>query len=162
MGYTPQLLAGTWVGCDDRFIQIENGAYMGGTAARPIWEAFFKKVYADKSLGIDKDAAFLKPADLDNEANSADSFWYNDPSMDDSQDNNANEGEYSIDTSTYIPPESQNPTDDDVPKRDQKKDTSKAPRIGEMKPQDDKKEKKNIFKKIFGGKKDKDDPENDY
>jgi penicillin-binding protein 1A len=161
MGYTPQLLAGTWVGCDDRFIQIENGAYMGGTAARPIWEAFFKKVYADKSLGIDRDASFLKPADLDNEANSADSFWYNDPSLSDSQNNGVNEGDYSIDTTTYIPPESQNPTDDDVPKKDPKKDSAKAPRIGEMKPDDDKKEKKNIFKKIFG-KKDKDNPGNDY
>lgn len=43
MGYTPQLLAGAWVGCDDRFITIESAAFYGGTAARPIWQAFFKK-----------------------------------------------------------------------------------------------------------------------
>ena len=72
MGYVPQLLAGTWIGADDRFIRIENNLGYGGQAARPIWEAFFKKVYADKSLTIDKKATFVKPADLDNEINSAD------------------------------------------------------------------------------------------
>ena len=65
-------LAGTWVGCDDRFITIESSAYFGGSVARPIWEAFFKKVYADKTLGIDKDARFAKPAEMENEFNSAD------------------------------------------------------------------------------------------
>ena len=54
MGYTPQLLAGVWIGCDDRFIRIESAGGYGGAAARPIWEAFFKKVYADKTLGIRK------------------------------------------------------------------------------------------------------------
>jgi penicillin-binding protein 1A len=60
MGYTPQLLAGVWVGCDDRFIRLnKNDARgYGGTAARPIWEAFYKKVYADKKLGIDREARF--------------------------------------------------------------------------------------------------------
>jgi penicillin-binding protein 1A len=72
MGYTPQLLGGAWVGCDDRFIQIGSASYYGGTAARPIWESFFKKVYADKTLGIDAKALFQKPADLLNEMNSAD------------------------------------------------------------------------------------------
>src|SRR6185503_9874695 len=36
MGFTPQLLAGTWVGCDDRFITLESSAYFGGSVARPI------------------------------------------------------------------------------------------------------------------------------
>src|SRR5690606_22443297 len=72
MGFTPQLLAGAWIGCDDRFIRNESSGGFGGTAARPIWEAFFAKVYADKSLGIDKNARFVKPANLDNEINSAD------------------------------------------------------------------------------------------
>ena len=43
-----------------------------GGIARPIWEHFFKKVYADKTLGIDKDAKFVKPAEMENEINSAD------------------------------------------------------------------------------------------
>ena len=40
--------------------------------ARPICEYFLKKVLADKKLGIDKDAKFVKPAELENEINSAD------------------------------------------------------------------------------------------
>jgi penicillin-binding protein 1A len=68
MGFTPQLLAGAWVGCDDRFVRLENNLGMGGQAARPIWEYFFKKVYADKTLGIDKDAKFIKPEVMENKA----------------------------------------------------------------------------------------------
>lgn len=67
-GYSPQLLAGTWVGCDDRFIQISSKAGMGGAAARPIYEYFFQKVYADKTLGIEKDARFVQPESMKNEA----------------------------------------------------------------------------------------------
>ncbi|HEY0058099.1 MAG TPA: transglycosylase domain-containing protein, partial [Flavisolibacter sp.] len=72
IGYSPQLLAGTWIGCDDRFIRIESGEGYGGLAARPIWESFFKKVYADKTLGIDQKAVFQKPADLQNQMLDAD------------------------------------------------------------------------------------------
>src|SRR4249919_1197466 len=67
MGYTPQLLGGVWIGCDDQFIRLENNLGMGGEAARPIWEYFFKKVLADKSLGVDKDAKFSVPAEIQNE-----------------------------------------------------------------------------------------------
>ncbi|MDP4247756.1 MAG: transglycosylase domain-containing protein, partial [Bacteroidota bacterium] len=51
MGYTPQLMAGAWIGCDDRFIHLEGGLGYGAQAARPIWEYFFAKVMADKTLG---------------------------------------------------------------------------------------------------------------
>lgn len=64
MGYTPQLLAGTWVGCDDRFIQLEGRSSDGGHIARPIWENFFHLALADKSLGLDKNARFIKPDSL--------------------------------------------------------------------------------------------------
>ena len=160
MGYTPQLLAGTWVGCDDRFIQIESAAFYGGTAARPIWEAFFKKVYADKSLGISKEAAFLKPADLDNATLNADDFGAWDPYQTDSINNGMDAGDY-LDTTTNIPPESQLPDDENAPKKEpKKKDSTKANKIGEMKEPEEK--KKNIFQKIFN-KKDKDKkPDNDY
>lgn len=68
MGFTPQLLAGTWVGCDDPFIRLESGLGYGGRAAMPIWEYFFKKVYADKTLDIDKGARFVQPENMRNEA----------------------------------------------------------------------------------------------
>jgi penicillin-binding protein 1A len=64
LGYTPQLLAGTWIGCDARFIHLESGLGDGGKAAAPIWEYFFKKIYADKSLGIEKNARFQKPENM--------------------------------------------------------------------------------------------------
>jgi penicillin-binding protein 1A len=65
VGYTPQLLAGVWVGCDDRFIRSNNGnAYQGGKAAAPIWKYFFRRVLADKTLKIRKDTTFKKPASM--------------------------------------------------------------------------------------------------
>ena len=64
MGYTPQLLAGAWVGCDERFIHLDDKSSDGGHIARPIWEFFFTKALADKSLGLDRNARFVKPDSL--------------------------------------------------------------------------------------------------
>jgi len=69
MGYTPQLLAGSWVGFEYTFMRNQGD---GSRIARPITEYFFRKVLADKKLGIDRDAKFVKPAELENEINSAD------------------------------------------------------------------------------------------
>ena len=65
IGYTPQLLAGAWVGCDDPFLKI-RWTYGGNEMAMPEWAYFMQKVYADKRLGIDPKAIFQKPAELDN------------------------------------------------------------------------------------------------
>jgi penicillin-binding protein 1A len=67
MGYTPQLLAGVWIGCDDRFIQLQGGLGDGGHAARPIWEYFFLKALADKTLGLNKQAKFIQPETMKNQ-----------------------------------------------------------------------------------------------
>jgi len=69
IGYTPQLLAGSWVGFEYNFMRNTSD---GNTIARPITEYFFKKVLADKKLGIEKDAKFIRPAEMDNEMFSAD------------------------------------------------------------------------------------------
>ena len=63
IGYTPQLLAGVWVGNDDPFLKIKqtNG---GNQMAMPEFAYFLKKVYEDKTLGIDPKADFEKPAEL--------------------------------------------------------------------------------------------------
>ena len=61
MGYTPQLMAGIWVGCDERFIRLESRSSDGGHVARPVWEYFFEKALADGSLGLDKNIRFAKP-----------------------------------------------------------------------------------------------------
>lgn len=163
MGFTPQLQAGVWIGCDDRFIRIDNGAYMGGTAARPIWEAFFKKVYADPSLGIRKDAQFPIPADMSNEINDANSINYGDLMGEENYDS-VNQDDYYIDTNTYFAPESKPIIDENNPtKKDQKKDTiAKNPKIGEGTKPEDEKKKKNLLQSIFGKKDKKKDGENDY
>ena len=165
MGFSPQLLAGVWIGSDDRFIAIESAQGFGGAAARPIWEAFFKKVYANPKLGIQKDAIFERPADMDDGIYSADKFQIDTNGLEYQNDNGTNVDDYSIDTT--IPAESKLPTDDeDLPKKDNKalppkKDTSKATKIGEMTQPPEKKEKKGLFQKIF--KKDKNkDQNNDY
>ncbi|HEY5369093.1 MAG TPA: transglycosylase domain-containing protein [Hanamia sp.] len=67
MGYTPQLLAGVWVGCDDPFLHIPKHGTAGGSAmAMPEWAFFMQKVYADKSLNIDPKAQFAIPSELNN------------------------------------------------------------------------------------------------
>ena len=60
IGYTPQILAGAWVGCDDPFLQ-DRRTYGGNEMAMPEWAYFMQKVYADKSLGIDPKANFKSP-----------------------------------------------------------------------------------------------------
>ena len=68
IGYTPQLLAGAWVGCDDPFLHLRNGWTNGGNdMAMPEWAYFMQKVYADKKLGMDAKATFQKPAELNND-----------------------------------------------------------------------------------------------
>jgi penicillin-binding protein 1A len=68
-GFTPQLLAGVWVGCDDRFIRLESGLGYGGQAARPVWEYFFQKAFADKTLGLEKQSMFVQPESLKQDLN---------------------------------------------------------------------------------------------
>ena len=153
-GYTPQLLAGSWVGCDDRFITLDSKAYFGGSVARPIWEAFFKKVYADKTLGIDKGARFSKPAELENEINSADIMNLIDNTSPGAEGEDQGVGEEKdYINNEYIGPESKPVIDEDKPV---KKDTSSIKRqlpdkpIGS--PVQEEKKKKGFFQKIFGKK----------
>ena len=64
IGFTPQYLAGAWVGCDDpvlRFLYTGNG--QGAAMALPIWAKFFNKCYADKRLDFDPQIKFNPPSD---------------------------------------------------------------------------------------------------
>lgn len=82
MGYTPQLLAGAWVGCDDRFLRFSStGQGQGAAAALPIWAYFFKKVLGDKKTGITSDAKFVAPADFNNcgDMGGGGGAYYDDP-----------------------------------------------------------------------------------
>ena len=91
IGYTPQILAGAWVGCDDPFLKIgwSNG---GNEMAMPEWAYFMKKVYGDKKLGIDPKAEFQKPAELDNNPIYADQNFANIIQNGEGSDFNENEG----------------------------------------------------------------------
>ncbi|MDF2380980.1 transglycosylase domain-containing protein [Nostoc ellipsosporum NOK] len=156
MGYTPQLLGGVWVGCDDRFIRNEGSGGFGGAAARPIWENFFKKVYADKKLGIDRDAKFVQPAQMDNEMFSADALNIDSDIEPGAQNEDVGAGT----AEGYDLPAESRPFEDmdapsTAPKKDssQKKDPKKDPNskpIGS--PADEPRKKKGLFKKLFGKK----------
>lgn len=55
MGISKDLVSGTWVGGDDRAIHFRSWAEgQGGRTARPIWQNYMIKVYADESLGYTK------------------------------------------------------------------------------------------------------------
>ncbi len=74
IGYTPELIAGTWVGCDDPFIRIYSGTSGGNEMALPKWGFFMNKVYADKSLPFGNLLKFEKPASFGKEPISAEAF----------------------------------------------------------------------------------------
>jgi penicillin-binding protein 1A len=55
MGVTPNLVAGVWVGGDERSIHYRTWSMGQGTrTARPIWEKFMLKVYADQTVDYKK------------------------------------------------------------------------------------------------------------
>lgn len=63
IGFSPQLLVGVWSGFDDPFLKLTGE---GSRMALPEFAYFFQKVFADKNTGIDPNAVFEKPAELQN------------------------------------------------------------------------------------------------
>lgn len=62
MGLTHNLVTGVWVGGDERSIHFPSWTFgQGGKSARPIWDKFMMKVYADPQTGITK-GKFKRPA----------------------------------------------------------------------------------------------------
>jgi penicillin-binding protein 1A len=118
IGYTPQLLAGGWVGCDDRFIHFstesKNGE--GGRAAMPIWAYFMTKAAADPNCGLDTKLTFVKPEAMpDIIINSSDEGI-----IQDGEGNGIGKsGDYDVPKNIKVediaPPESQLPDDEDKP-----------------------------------------------
>lgn len=160
IGYTPQLLAGSWVGFEYQFMRNLGD---GNRIARPITEYFFKKVLADKKLGIERDARFVKPAELENEINSADIIISDtDPSPGAEGDDQGvgNEQDYNdgYSPNDTLGPESKPLEEDD--KKPAKKDTaaktairkddSNTKPIGA--PKEEPEKKRGILKRIFGKK----------
>jgi len=85
VGLSPDLVVGTWVGGDQRwirFLSLANG--IGAKMARPFYANFLKKLEADETVDYDKEARFIIPAGdigivLDCEI-------YEDPRMDDQRE----------------------------------------------------------------------------
>ncbi|MBX7125919.1 MAG: transglycosylase domain-containing protein, partial [Cyclobacteriaceae bacterium] len=62
MGVTHDLVAGVWVGGDERVIHFPSWSFgSGARSARPIWANFMLKAYADPSSGIVK-GRFKRPS----------------------------------------------------------------------------------------------------
>ncbi len=67
IGYTPQLLAGIWVGFDDPWIRFTNGRLgQGAYMAMPVWGRFFKQTLYDDKSEYDPRAKFEVPMSLEN------------------------------------------------------------------------------------------------
>jgi penicillin-binding protein 1A len=153
IGYTPQLLAGSWVGFEYTFMHNQGD---GSRIARPIAEYFFQKVLADKKLGIEKDAKFIKPADLEEGPNNADIIISEQdpvPGAEGVDQGTGTEEDYQLNNNEYISPESTPVKEDNIPaKRDSivntpvKKETETKP-IGSA--QEDPKKKKGLLKRLF-------------
>jgi penicillin-binding protein 1A len=55
MGVTHDLVTGIWVGGDERFVHFPSWVFgQGGRTARPIWDKYMLKAYADPKTGIVK------------------------------------------------------------------------------------------------------------
>lgn len=160
IGYTPQLLAGAWAGFEYTFMRNQGD---GNRIARPIAEYFFKKVLADSKLGIERDAKFVKPAEMENEINSADIMISDSdpiPAGEGDDQGVGNPEDYNNYTHDSIGAESKEYKEEDnkiPPKKDtvskapiKKEDGSNGTPIGSAK--EEPKKKKSLLKKLFGKK----------
>ena len=65
MAFTPGLVAGTWVGGEERYIHFNSMAQgQGASMALPIYGLFMKKVYADPALPYSQDMRFEFPSGI--------------------------------------------------------------------------------------------------
>jgi len=62
IGIVPHLVAGAWVGGDEKGIHFPGLAHgSGSNMALPIWAEFMQRVYRDSTLGYDSLATFDRP-----------------------------------------------------------------------------------------------------
>lgn len=62
MGVTPELIVGTWVGGDDRWLRFRNLRLGGGShMAKPFFKEFVKAAQADESIAWNTRRAFYRP-----------------------------------------------------------------------------------------------------
>jgi penicillin-binding protein 1A len=154
LGYTPQLLAGVWIGCDDNFIRLDGGLGEGGHAARPIWEYFFAKASADKDIGLNRKSRFVQPENMKSDM----MYDYMNiidktppPGAEGEDQGNGNANQY-LDTSTpRVPVDSKLSSDEQRVLNEANGGGKKADPANTKAPPEEKK-KKGFFKRLFGGK----------
>jgi len=62
MGITPNLVVGTWVGGEDKWIRFKQRSLgQGGRMAAPFFAKFLTRLEKDKSLNWDTEAEFFRP-----------------------------------------------------------------------------------------------------
>jgi penicillin-binding protein 1A len=62
MGLTPNLVVGTWVGGDDRWVRFRSLQYgIGGKMARPYFGRLLKRIEADPNADYDASLQFYRP-----------------------------------------------------------------------------------------------------
>jgi len=154
IGFTPQLLAGVWVGADDPLLRLLNTTG-GAQMAMPAWGYFFQEVYKDKILGIDPAAKFNVPAILQNEAvYDYEALTQGDqPPPAEGEDVGSGSSSDFIDVpvsdgTERVTTESKKVEDEEDKKLEKVKPSDKFPP-----PEDTVKKKKGFFKRIFGKKK---------
>lgn len=65
MAFTPDLVSGTWVGGEERYIHFNNMAQgQGASMALPIYGKYISKVYADPTLHYSQDTRFEFPGGI--------------------------------------------------------------------------------------------------
>ena len=63
IGFSPKLLSGVWVGCDDPFLRMLYTSG-GSQMAMPAWAYYYQQVFNDKTLNIDPSARFVSPSGM--------------------------------------------------------------------------------------------------
>ena len=66
IGFSPSLIAGVWVGGEDRAVHFDyTSDGQGASMALPIWAVFMRKVYSDPMLGYSEAEKFKIPPTFD-------------------------------------------------------------------------------------------------
>ncbi len=98
MGITPNLVVGTWVGGDDRWIRFRTITYgQGAKMARPIFADFLKRVEADKAIGFDTAVRFIRPEGYDSIEINCGLYQYNGDEETEWTDSTASKSDYNTD-----------------------------------------------------------------
>ena len=135
IGFTPQLIAGIWTGCDDRFVRFSSDVGQGSSVALPIWAYFYGKAAADRNTGIDTKSQFVKPenftpAVLDYEAAQPDEVTEGgelEPGEESDYAPDPGASDYYIAPESKVPPADQSQTPGDKKPKDKPKQEEKQP-----------------------------------